>query len=101
MNIPPIQFVVYLGGSNMWRVQAVPIRPNSFEVRTPLKEEWRGLFDDNLIETSGIQHCVFVRILQLAILNIILHILIDHNGWIGGNRTKEGAIEMAKKTLRL
>jgi hypothetical protein len=26
---------------------------------------------------------------------------IDNNGWIGGNRTLEGAIQMAKKTLML
>ena len=50
-----------------------------------LPSEWCGLRDKQLSEVSGIPGCVFVHA----------------NGFIGGNLTYQGALIMAKKTLRM
>ncbi|KAJ3774926.1 GAMM1 protein [Lentinula raphanica] len=71
--------------SGNWRVQAVPVSPESFESRKALPEKWRGLRDEVLSETSGIPGCIFVHA----------------SGFIGGNKTKEGALQMAKIALEL
>lgn len=68
-----------------WRVQAVPAASDSFQSRKALPEVWRGLRDDILSEKSGIQGCIFVHA----------------SGFIGGNKTKEGALEMAKQALSM
>ncbi|KAG8932194.1 hypothetical protein FRC02_001546 [Tulasnella sp. 418] len=77
-------YVIYpdeTGGN--WRVQAVSISPDSFVSRKPLPEPWRGMRDDELSKISGIPECIFVH----------------SSGFIGGNKTKEGALEMARKGL--
>ena len=51
--------------------------------RLSLRQEWCGFRDDELSQISGIPGCIFVHA----------------NGFIGGNRSKEGALEMAQKTL--
>ena len=66
-----------------WRVQAVSMSRESFESRQPLKEEWRGVRDSDLSAKSGIDGCVFVHA----------------SGFIGGNLTKEGALEMARGSM--
>lgn len=53
--------------------------------RLSLPEDWRGLRDDVLTEKSGIEGCIFVHA----------------GGFIGGNHTYEGALEMAKKSLKM
>lgn len=53
--------------------------------RLPLPEAWRGLRDEALSELAGIPGCVFVHA----------------SGFIGGNRTREGALEMARRALEL
>eukprot|EP01118_Nematostelium_gracile_P002361 TRINITY_DN12591_c0_g1_i2.p1 TRINITY_DN12591_c0_g1~~TRINITY_DN12591_c0_g1_i2.p1 ORF type:complete len:352 (-),score=83.42 TRINITY_DN12591_c0_g1_i2:50-1054(-) len=80
---PLIQYVVFPGGSKMFRVTAVAIRPHCFELRNGLKKEWRGLTRAELEKQCEIPDTIFVH----------------HNGWIGGNLTKEGAIEMAKVSM--
>ncbi|GAA5847912.1 hypothetical protein JCM9279_003488 [Rhodotorula babjevae] len=68
-----------------WRIQAVAVSPESFDSRKALPEAWRGIRDDALSTLTGIPGCVFV-----------------HNaGFIGGNVTKEGAMQMAIKALDL
>ncbi|KAI0033143.1 GAMM1 protein [Vararia minispora EC-137] len=77
-------YIVYpdeMGGN--WRIQAVPVSPESFASRKALPEAWRGVRDDTLSELSGIPGCIFVHA----------------SGFIGGNRTREGALAMAKKSL--
>ena len=49
-----------------------------------LLEEWRGVRDDALSKLSGIPDCIFVHA----------------SGFIGGNKTKEGALEMARRTIQ-
>ena len=55
-------YVIYpdeTGGQ--WRVQAVPVSPESFESRKALPEAWRGLRDAELSKVSGIDGGVFVH----------------------------------------
>lgn len=44
-----------------WRVQAVPVSPDSFVSRKALPEEWRGHRDDNLSKLTGVDGCIFVH----------------------------------------
>lgn len=79
-------YVLYEDDTNhSWRVQCVPESPGSFVSRAPLPEEWRGVRDEDLDKVSGIEGCVFVHA----------------SGFIGGNKTFEGALEMTKKSLRM
>ncbi|XP_067096107.1 UPF0160 protein MYG1, mitochondrial [Osmerus mordax] len=80
----PIKFVLYPDQNDQWRVQCVPAGLNTFQNRLSLLEEWRGVRDQALSELSGIPGCIFVHA----------------GGFIGGNRTQEGALEMARRTLQ-
>ncbi|PIN02958.1 putative metal-binding protein [Handroanthus impetiginosus] len=83
---PPLKYVLYQDDrSKNWRVQAVKIAPDKFESRKALPARWRGLQDDELCKESGIAGSVFVHM----------------SGFIGGNRTYEGALEMARAALKL
>ena len=66
-----------------WRVAAVGVEGQIFVSRLKLNEEWCALRDQELSEKSGIDNCVFVHA----------------SGFIGGNKTKEGALQMAMKTI--
>ncbi|XP_067832930.1 UPF0160 protein MYG1, mitochondrial [Heptranchias perlo] len=79
----PIKFVLYMDQRGQWRVQCVPQGLGTFQNRLSLLEEWRGVRDEELCALSGIAGCVFVHA----------------SGFIGGNVTKEGALEMARRTL--
>lgn len=68
-----------------WRIQAVPVSPESFQSRKPLPEAWRGLRDDELSSVSKIEGGIFVHA----------------SGFIGGNKTKEGAMAMAVASLTI
>ncbi|XP_048731571.2 MYG1 exonuclease-like [Ostrea edulis] len=86
LNInPPIKYVLYTDNNNKWRVQCVPEAVGSFSNRLSLPEDWRGLRDDVLTEKSGIAGCIFIHA----------------GGFIGGNHTYEGALEMAKQSLKM
>ncbi|PNJ25375.1 C12orf10 isoform 4 [Pongo abelii] len=82
---PPVAifFVIYTDQAGQWRVQCVPKEPHSFQSRLPLPEPWRGLRDEALDQVSGIPGCIFVHA----------------SGFIGGHRTREGALSMAHATL--
>ncbi|CAK4034539.1 Hypothetical predicted protein [Lecanosticta acicola] len=66
-----------------WRIRAVSLEPGSFENRKGLPEAWRGVRDDELSQLTGIPGCIFVHA----------------GGFIGGNKTFEGALEMAIKAV--
>ena len=68
-----------------WRIQAVSMSKDSFENRRGLPEAWRGVRDDQLSEVSGIEGCIFAHA----------------SGFIGGNKTKEGALEMARRSIEM
>ncbi|CAL5344189.1 unnamed protein product [Camellia sinensis] len=83
---PTIKYVIYQvqdERSENWRVQAVAISPDKFESRKPLPSPWRGLTDEELSEAAGIPGCTFVHM----------------SGFIGGNQTYKGALDMAKTSL--
>lgn len=82
-TLEQVLYVIYPGGPTDWRVQAVSVTPTSFESRKALPEPWRGVRDDALSELSGVPGCVFVHAA----------------GFIGGNKTREGALELAKKAV--
>ena len=66
-GLPSVQaeqsiYIVYPDETaNNWRVQAVPLRPESFDSRKALPEPWRGLRDEELSKVSGIDGCIFVH----------------------------------------
>jgi uncharacterized UPF0160 family protein len=78
-----VKFVLFTDQSGMWRIQAVTVEGTAFTNRVSLLEPWRGLRDQALCEKSGIADCCFVHA----------------TGFIGGNKTYEGVIAMAGKTL--
>lgn len=82
---PLTKYVLYQDErSKSWRVQAVSLAPDRFESRQALPEKWRGLRDDELSKETGIPGCVFIHM----------------SGFIGGNKTYEGALEMARAALK-
>ncbi|KAL0789522.1 hypothetical protein Bca101_005768 [Brassica carinata] len=81
---PPIKYVLYQDDrSENWRIQAVSVSPDKFESRKALPISWRGLEKEKLSEESSIPGCVFVHM----------------SGFIGANRSYEGALAMAKASL--
>ncbi|CAM1500974.1 Fc.00g101360.m01.CDS01 [Cosmosporella sp. VM-42] len=83
---PSVLYVLYAEKDEpgaKWRIQCVPESKDSFVSRKPLPEAWRGFRDEELDGISGIPGCVFVHAA----------------GFIGGNKTFEGAKEMAIKAL--
>ena len=81
-----VKYVLYEDDrEKKWRIQAVGVAPGSFESRKALPVAWRGLRDAELSEVSGVPGGVFVHA----------------SGFIGGNETYEGALEMAKKALTM
>ena len=77
------KFVLFEGTDGMWRVRAVNLTEDSFALRQKLLPDCLGLRDEELSTRSGIEGCVFVHIA----------------GFMGVNKTKEGAMEMAEKSL--
>ncbi|XP_065201597.1 MYG1 protein [Planococcus citri] len=77
-----ITYVLFQSDDN-YRVMCVSVTNKSFVCRKFLPPSWRGLRNDALSEKSGIPGCVFAH----------------HNGFIGGNETREGALQMAVKSL--
>ncbi|XP_015123072.1 UPF0160 protein C27H6.8 [Diachasma alloeum] len=80
---PSVKYVIFQ--DNNWRVQAVPVALGSYTCRLFLPEIWAGLRDDQLSKTSGIDGCIFVHPAR----------------FIGGNKTREGALQMARKALQI
>jgi uncharacterized UPF0160 family protein len=70
--------------SSHWRIQAVAVAFGRFESRKPLPEAWRGLTDNALSELIGVKDCVFVH----------------SSGFIGANRSFDGALEMGLQALK-
>ncbi|KAF2100826.1 MYG1 protein-like protein [Rhizodiscina lignyota] len=66
-----------------WRIRAVSMEGGGFQNRKDMPDAWKGLRDEKLSEVSGVEGGVFVHA----------------SGFIGGNKTFEGALEMAKKAV--
>ena len=82
---PLPKYALYEDDKGNWRIQAIPTTPSSFENRKPLPAAWRGVRDGALDELSGIEGCIFVHAA----------------GFIGGNKTFEGALAMATQALTM
>ncbi|CEH15287.1 gamm1 protein [Ceraceosorus bombacis] len=92
LNIPEAErplYVIYPDSSSSWRIQAVPVTPTSFESRKALPEKWRGVRDDQLDGLLG-----FEQDLKGAIF-------VHASGFIGGHKTRQGALAMARAALDL
>ncbi len=76
---------MFTDSKGTWRVMSVPAQGRQFESRLCLPEPWRALRDDRLSEAAGVDGCIFVHAA----------------GFIGGNRTREGALQMAAKALEM
>lgn len=74
-----IKFVLFEGSDSSFRVKAVNVSPESFDLRKSLTKEWCGLRDEELSQKSGIADCIFIH----------------SAGFIGGGRTRECARSMA------
>jgi uncharacterized UPF0160 family protein len=79
-----IKFVLYNDTTgNMVRVQAINVEGSAFALRLGLLPAWRGVRDSELSTIAGIEGCTFVHAA----------------GFIGGNKTLEGALKMAVESL--
>lgn len=68
-----------------WRIRAVGEENVLFKNRKDLPDAWKGLRDERLDEVSGIPGGVFIHA----------------SGFIGGNKSFDGALAMAQKALEL
>lgn len=76
-------FVILPGPSGNTNVYAIPVDATNTKFRMLFPEKWRTKI--NRDEVTGIEGCVFIL----------------SDGSIAGNRSKEGAIEMARKAIKL
>lgn len=83
---PKIDYIIFEDPSNgSWRIQSMPVSPNSFALRKPLPKSWCGLRNSDLSKISEVEGCIFCH----------------STGFIGGNETRAGALEMAVKAIDL
>jgi uncharacterized UPF0160 family protein len=82
-TVETLSFSRVLSSLYRWRVQAVTVEGKSFENRLSLPDSWRGLRDEALVAVTNIPGCRFVHAA----------------GFIGGNDSYEGALEMARAAL--
>lgn len=78
-----ILYCVFPDTAGSWRVQAVPVEAGSFSFRRGLPEPWRGVRDEALDALTGIPGGIFIHA----------------GGFIGGHKTREGAIALAIASL--
>lgn len=71
--------------NSKWRVRAVSVERGGFSNRKDLPDSWKGLRDTELSDASDIPGCVFVHA----------------SGFIGGNLTFDGALQMAVKAAEM
>ncbi|KCV71719.1 hypothetical protein H696_01141 [Fonticula alba] len=84
-EIPEAQRPLYIlmPSPDSFRIRAVGISPTSFESRKALPAPWRGLRDGELSTVAGVEDCTFVHA----------------SGFIGGNATFHGALQMAIRAI--
>ncbi|APH57940.1 MYG1 protein [Granulibacter bethesdensis] len=79
----PVLLAVSPASNGNWMVDTVPPEPGSFAQRLPLPESWAGLQGADLAAVSGVADAVFVHVRR----------------FVGGAKTREGAIALAHKAL--
>lgn len=80
-----LKYVLFPDIKRGYRIQCVSVSNTSFQNRLSLPEPWRGKRDEELSTISGIPGCIFVHA----------------SGFIGGNESYEGALQMANLSLEL
>lgn len=77
-----------------WRVQCVSVSESSFESRKPLPEAWRGVRDQDLdgVMASEAERAGQSKLPEGAVF-------VHASGFIGGHKTREGAMAMAVRSL--
>lgn len=80
---PPLKYIIF--GDDSFRIRCIPVDVGSFVCRLHLPKSWAGLQGESLENACGIKGAIFVHSV----------------GFIGGHKTKEGAIMMARKSLEL
>ncbi|WP_305768122.1 MYG1 family protein [Candidatus Epulonipiscium viviparus] len=75
-----VLFVVYKDLSDKWMVQNIQLTEDSFDARKNLPDSWAGLNEEALDKVTGIDGCVFCHPAK----------------FLCGNKTKEGALAMAR-----
>jgi uncharacterized UPF0160 family protein len=109
LGLPETDTVLYMlyDGGDSWRVQAVPPSLSTFASRKPLPAAWRGLRDDALSRAAGVDGCVFVRTCTRA-RGAAARAERDTDGadgppdatgFIGGTRTYEAALALARAAV--
>lgn len=68
-----------------WRIRAVSVEAGSFENRRDLPSAWKGLRDEELSKVSGVPGGIFIHA----------------GGFMGGNKTFDGALALAQKALEM
>lgn len=81
---PKALYALYPDTSGGWRIQCVPEARSGFASRKLLPAAWRGQRDEDLAKLIGIEGAVFCHA----------------GGFIGGNRTFEGALKMAQAAVK-
>lgn len=77
------QFVISERLDGKWGARAVPDKMGSFDVKKPFPDAWAGKNDVDLVSASGVPDAVFCH----------------SKHWLCVAKSKEGAIELAKKAL--
>jgi uncharacterized UPF0160 family protein len=80
----PVVYAIYERDGD-WMIAAMPEVPGGFDQRVPLPEEWAGLRDADIQKATGVPDAVFVHAARFC----------------GAARSKEGALAMAGKALKL
>jgi uncharacterized UPF0160 family protein len=75
--------ILYEAREKAWRTRAVSVEGDGFKSRMQIKKEWCGLREEELQKASGVEDAIFVHA----------------TGFIGGARSFEGAVALAKNTI--
>ncbi|KAL7751519.1 hypothetical protein RI367_002982 [Sorochytrium milnesiophthora] len=84
-------YVLFPDPSNTWRIQAISIQPDSFISRRPLPAAWRGVRDAQLDAVIWPEPATREKWQG--------SVFIHASGFIGGHKTREGVLEMARLAL--
>jgi len=84
-EMPEVMLVIYPDSDgNQYQVKTVPVEPGSFTARLDLPASWAGLRDQALAAVTGVADSVFCHT----------------NLFIGGAKSFEGAVQLARLTLQ-
>ncbi len=83
---PKILYIIgYDTSRQQYNILAVSDKPNSYTSLCPFPKEWRGLDKNKLSAVTNIENCTFVHL----------------TGFLGANKTLDGALQMANTSIDL